>query len=174
MWRRARAMQKLSKTCTDKKQKEQYIRNAFALVEEALKRDDTNFAIHKWYAILLDGKAELDGIKSRVSECENVRKHMVRATELNPNDPTGWYILGSLEYSLADMSWAVKKIVSTIFATPPSGTYERALECFLKAESLEPRFYSMNNLMLGKAYMVLKDNEKAKEQFSIVVNVKVA
>lgn len=167
-------MQKLSKSCTDKKQREEYIRNAFALVEEALKKDETNFAIHKWYAILLDSKAELDGIKARVSEVENVRKHMIRATELKPDDPTGWYILGNLEYSLADMSWAVKKIVSTIFATPPNGSYERALECFLKAENLEPKFYSMNNLMMGKAYYALKDNEKAKEQFNIVINVKVA
>lgn len=167
-------MQKLSKSTTDKKQKEDYIRNAYTLVEEALKKDDQNFAIHKWYGILLDARAELDGIKSRVTECENVRKHFVRATELKENDATSWYLLGSLEYSLADMSWAVQKIVAAIFATPPSGSYERALECFLKAENIEPQFYSMNNLMLGKCFMQLKDKVKAKEQFSIVVNVKVA
>lgn len=167
-------MQKLSKSCTDKKQKENYIRDAFSLMEEALKKDENNFAIHKWYAILLDATAELDGIKARVSQCENVRKHMMRAVELNPNDPTGWYILGNLEYSLADMSWAVKKIVSTVFATPPNGSYEKALECFLKAENIEPKFYSMNNLLMGKTYMQLKDNEKAKEQLAIVCNVTVA
>lgn len=174
MWRKARAMQKLSKSCTDKKQREEYIRKAFALVEEALKKDDENFAIHKWYAILLDKRAELDGIKARVTELENVRKHMVRATELKPDDPTGWYILGQFEYSLADMSWAVQKIVSAIFAAPPSGSFETALECFLKAETIEPQFYSMNNLMMGKTYMKLKNNDKAKEQLGFVVNVKVA
>lgn len=167
-------MQKLSKGCTDKKQKEDYIRKAFACADEALKLDENNFAIHKWYAILLDAKSELDGIKARVTELETVKKHMVRAIELKPEDPTGWYMVGNMEYSLADMSWAVKKIVSTVFATPPNGTFEKALECFLKAESLEPKFYSMNNLMMGKAYMNLKDNEKAKEQFNIVINTNVA
>lgn len=174
MWRKARAMQKLSKSCTDKKQREEYIRKGFALVEEALKKDDKNFAIHRWYAILLDGRAELDGVKTRVTELENVRKHMQIAADLKPEDPTGWYMLGNLDYSLADMGWATKKIVATIFATPPTGTYEKALEYFLKAEKLEPQFYTMNNLMMGKAYMNLKEPEKAKEQFTIVVNSKVA
>lgn len=146
MWRKARAMQKLAKTATDKKQREDYIRKAYALVKDALEKDQENFAIHKWYAILLDANAELDGVKARVSEIEKVRFHMVRATELKPDDPTSWYILGELEYSLADMSWYVQKIVSALFATPPKGTFERALECFEKAEGLEPKFYSKNNV----------------------------
>lgn len=174
LWRKARSMQKLAKTTVDKKQREDYIRKAFAFVEEALQKDENNFAIHKWYAILLDSRAELDGIKARVSECENVRRHMIRATELKPDDPTSWYILGELEYSLADMSWYVQKIVSALFATPPSGSFEKALECFKKAEGLEPNFYSKNNLMMAKTYMQLKNNDKAKEQLNMVVNIKVA
>ena len=49
------------------------------------------------------------------------------------------------------------------FKQPPSGSYEEALECFLKAETLEADFYVMNNLMIGKCYYQLKNNEKAKE-----------
>lgn len=66
-----------------------------------------------------------------------------------------------------------RKIVSTIFATPPTGTYDEALEHFLKAESLEADFYSMNKLMIGKCYYELKNNEKAKEYLTKAANIPV-
>lgn len=53
--------------------------------------------------------------------------------------------------------------MSTIFASPPTGSYDEALEHFLKAEELEPDFYHMNKLMIGKCYNNLKNTEKAKE-----------
>lgn len=53
-----------------------------------------DFAIHKWYAILLDAKSNLDGMKERIQQLENVKKHMEKAIELNQNDPTSRYILG--------------------------------------------------------------------------------
>lgn len=172
LWRKGRALQKLSKSA-DKKVKEEYIRKAYDFLEKALSLDDQNFAIHKWYAILLDCRGELDGIKARVSQLDKVKHHMVRATELNPQDPTSWYILGEFEFGLADMSWYVSKIVSTLFATPPSGSYEKALEYFLKAEEIEPNFYSTNHLMLGKTYMNMKNMDKAKHHLNIAANTRV-
>ncbi len=62
-------MYKLSKVET--KRKDELIRGGYELADEALKINDKDFAIHKWYAILLDAKGELDGIKARVSQYEN-------------------------------------------------------------------------------------------------------
>lgn len=58
--------------------------------------------------------------------------------------------------------------------TFPSGTYEEALEHFLKAEEKKPNFYSMNLLLIAKCYQNLKNNEKAKEYFTLAANVVVA
>lgn len=124
-------------------------------------------------SVLLDTKSELEGVKERVSQLENVKKHMQRAVELNPEDPTNWHLLGNFAFGLADMAWYQRKIVSAIFATPPSGTYEEALEYFLKAEEKKPNFYSMNLLFIGKCYKNLKDNEKAKEYLTRAANVQV-
>lgn len=44
-------------------------------------------------------------------------------------------------FSFANVPWYQRKIASVIFATPPSGTFEEALENFLLAEKLEPNFY---------------------------------
>lgn len=124
-------------------------------------------------AIILDAYSELDGIKSRISQLTNVSNHMKRAIELNPNDPTNWYLLGAFEYGLADLPWVQRKIVSTIFATPPTGTYNKALEYFQKAEEIKEGFYSMNWLMLGKCYYALKDYENAKKYFEKAANCRV-
>ena len=45
----------------------------------------------------------------------------------------------------------------------PQCTYDEALKHFLEAEELEAGFYNLNYLMVGKCYMALKNNEKAKE-----------
>lgn len=71
------------------------------------------------------------------------------------------------------MPWYQRKIVSTLFATPPTGTYEEALEHFLKAEEKKPHFYSINLLLIGKSYHALKNTEKAKEYLTLASNIQV-
>ncbi|XP_053687635.1 regulator of microtubule dynamics protein 1-like [Sabethes cyaneus] len=171
-WRVARALYNLSKTIPSPK-KEEMIRESFQFATEALALNDNDYASHKWYSILLDAKSGLDGIKERVTQLENVKLHMRKAVELNPGDATSWFILGQFYYGLAELPWYQRKIVSTIFATPPTGTYEEALECFEKAESTKPNFYSMNHLMLGKTYQALKRTDKAKEFLTLAANVTV-
>lgn len=161
-WRLARALFALSKTA-DAKTKKELVNEAFVRIQEALALKEDHFAGHKWMAILLDKKSGLDGIKERIGQLENVKRHMERAVELNPQDPTSWYILGEFALGLAEINWVTLKIVNTLFATPPRGTYEEALTYFKKAEDTEPDFYSMNYLMLGKCYLGLNNKEMARE-----------
>lgn len=165
-------MYKVSKTA-DKTKKEQLIRDGFALVSDAVTMDDGNFAAHKWMAILLDANAELDGIKARVTQLTTVKHHMERALELNPEDPTNWHLLGNFEFGLADMPWYQRKVVSAIFSTPPTGTYEVALEHFLKAEEKKANFYSMNLLLIAKCYQRLKNDEQAKNYLQQAAKIQV-
>ena len=44
-------------------------------------------------------------------------------------------------YNIASIPWYQRKVAAVIFATPPSGTYEEALEKFMHAEEVEPNFY---------------------------------
>lgn len=171
-WRLARAYYALSKT-VDKATKETHIREGFKCAKEALELNEQNFASHKWYAVLLDADSELDGIKPRASNLEKVKFHMEQAVKLNPMDPTSWYMLGQFEFSLADMPWFQRKIVETLFATPPSGSFQNALDNFLKAEEIKADFFAMNKLMIGKCYLKLKNMEKAKEYIELATNVTV-
>jgi tetratricopeptide (TPR) repeat protein len=172
-WRIARALYSQSKSETGKKS-EELVREAFDYSKAALELNDTHFAGHKWYAVLLDAKSGLDGTKERISQLENFHKHLERALELNPQDATTWYILGEYYFGLADLNWMTRKIVAVVFANPPSATYEQALECYEKAEQMNPDFYSLNKFALGRTYLQLGNKEKAKEFLTKAYNVNVA
>ncbi|XP_059608565.1 regulator of microtubule dynamics protein 1-like [Phlebotomus argentipes] len=167
LWRIARGHYKAAKEMDNKTEKGDTVRKGFEFIQRALELNDTHYAVHKWYAVLLDAKSEQDGMWERVNQLHNVKHHMVRATECNPGDPTSWWILGCFEFGIADMSWYVLKLVQKILKEPPTGTYEKALECFLRAENLQPMFYTTNHLWLGKCYSALKNPEKAKHHLNI-------
>ncbi|XP_056439710.1 regulator of microtubule dynamics protein 1-like [Gadus chalcogrammus] len=115
----------------------------------------------QWYGILLSDLGDYMGTKHKLEKSLVIRKHLERAKELNPNDPTTVYILGYWCFSFAELSWSLRKLAPVIFGTPPTSSYEEALEFFLKAEEVKPGFYSKNLLMLGKTYLALKDKENA-------------
>ena len=77
LWRLGRALFQSSKAEAAGKKKDEMVRESYGYLASALEKDDRNFAIHKWYAILLDAKSNLEGMKNRVTQLENVKKHML-------------------------------------------------------------------------------------------------
>lgn len=67
------------------------------------------------------------------------------------------------------MPWYQRKIASTLFATPPTSTFDEAIEYFSRAEVVEPRFYSMNLLMLGKTYLKLGKEDIGKYYLNLAL-----
>jgi len=131
-------------------------------LEKALTLDPENYAVHKWLFVLIDAKASHEGLKVRITESLNIKKHIARACELNPKDPTSFHFLGFWCFEIAGLPWYQRTIASTLFATPPTSSYEEALDNFLKAEEIDPNFYSVNLLMIGRTYLCLNDKEKAR------------
>jgi len=162
LWRLARVIYELSKKA-EKSDKMNLVTEAFQAVEKALALDEKNFAAHKWMAIILNELSGLKGTKEQITQSYNVKNHMERAAELNPKDATSIYLVGNWCFTVAEIPWYQKKIAETIFAKPPSCTYDEALTHFLRAENVQPLFYSMNLLMLAKSYMKVGNTEKAEE-----------
>ncbi|XP_061708733.1 regulator of microtubule dynamics protein 1-like isoform X1 [Cydia pomonella] len=162
-WRLCRVMYNMAKeTKYEKSYKRELISEAYHIISGILKDNYDNYAVHKWYALLLDAESTEIGLKERIKQLENVKKHMDLAVLYNPNDATTLYMLGEWCYQVSEMPWHQRKIAETFFASPPYSTYEEALEYFLKAESTRPRFYSLNLLRLGNCYLKLKKEDQAK------------
>ncbi|XP_056155080.1 regulator of microtubule dynamics protein 1 [Lampris incognitus] len=162
LWRLARASHDLSlmpNIAADQKKTLTY--EAFEYAKKALERDEGCFAAHKWYAVCLSDVGDYEGVKVKIGNSFIIRDHLERAIELNPKDATSIYILGYWCFAFAELPWYQRKVAAVIFASPPTATYEEALAFFLKAEEVDPNFYSKNLLMLGKTYMAMKNKEQA-------------
>ncbi|TNM96372.1 hypothetical protein fugu_016033 [Takifugu bimaculatus] len=162
LWRLARVTRDVAlQPNIDAAQKKQLTFEAFEYAKKALEKNKECFAVHKWYAICLSDIGDYEGIKVKIGNSYIIRDHMEKAIELNPKDATSFYILGVWCFSFAELPWYQQKVAAIIFTSPPKSTYEEALDFFLKAEEVDPNFYSKNLLMLGKTYMAMKDKQKA-------------
>ncbi|CAK9807837.1 Regulator of microtubule dynamics protein 1 [Anthophora plagiata] len=160
IWRLCRAMYKMSKTANEVDGKK-LIFEAYTFILEALKIKEDHWAVHKWASILLNTKSLYEGTRAQIKESYNIKKHLQRAIELNPKEPTLMYMLGTWCYQVADLTWYQRKIASVIFGAPPVSTFDEALKYFENAEEIDPNFYSHNLLMLGKTYLKLNQKELA-------------
>ncbi|XP_022241366.1 regulator of microtubule dynamics protein 1-like isoform X2 [Limulus polyphemus] len=161
LWRLARATFEVGRASDSEKDAIVWLEEAYGYVERALGLNERNGSAHKWCAILTDYVMRYRSIKDRISKSVDVRHHFERALELTPTDATVHFLLGQWCYTFADLTWYQRKVAAIVFATPPTSTYEEALEHFENAERLDPDFYSMNLLMLGKTYLKLNNKEKA-------------
>ncbi|XP_014218489.1 regulator of microtubule dynamics protein 1 [Copidosoma floridanum] len=161
LWRLSRALYKMSKLESKEVEAKQLVYEAYDVICEALSLQEDHWAVHKWIAILLNSKTSFEGTKIKIKELYNIKKHMLRAAELNPKDATTLYMIGNWCYQVADLAWYQRKIASAIFGEPPTSSYEEALNYFELAEKVDPNFYNHNLLMLGKTYLKLNRKEEA-------------
>lgn len=141
--------------------KQVFIYAAFRCVEQALELNDQDWFVHKWFAIVITSIGDYEGNKKKLENAYLIKDHLLRSLELNPTDPTTYHALGTWYFTFADMGWVMRNLAAAIFATPPKGTYEEALECFLRAEEISPGFYLKNNLYIVKTYLGLGNKERA-------------
>ena len=61
---------------------------------QAIEADDSSSEAHKWYAISVGVRGEFLGIKEKILDGFEFKKHIDRASELAPNDHTVQHLLG--------------------------------------------------------------------------------
>ena len=142
--------------------KKKIAKQAFKIITEELNKNFDNSSVQKWYALLLDAKSTNEGIKEKIEQLGNIKTHMDIAISLNPNDASLLHILGEYCYQITELPWYQRKTAEAIYAPIPHSSYEEALEYFLRAESVQPRFYSVNLLRIGCCYLKLNKQDQAK------------
>jgi len=139
LWRRCRLLKSFADVAKDRgdvKEAERSLREGLQYVSQALQRDESNWAVHKWYAITVSLTSAFDGTKAAIKQSFVVKEHFLRAAELNPHDATTRHALGCWYWEVASLSWAMRKVAAAVFASPPTGTFDEALAHFSLAESI--------------------------------------
>ncbi|XP_073246740.1 regulator of microtubule dynamics protein 1-like [Porites lutea] len=160
-WRLARACRILAMTDSEKKKAFTYEAHEHAKL--ALSLDDKNATCHKWFGISISLVGDVEGVKYKLANAITIKEHFEKAAELDPKDPSCRHLLGIWCFNFADMDWFTRNLAKSIFGSPPTCTYQEALECFQRAEELEPNFYNKNHLMLGKVFLRMKKKDEAKK-----------
>lgn len=76
-WRICRVLYNMAKEPKyDRQYKKTLLLEAYEIISEQLEKHPDHYAVHKWYALLVDAKSSLDGIKERIRQLEIVKKHM--------------------------------------------------------------------------------------------------
>lgn len=170
LWRLANSTFERSKHVTEKSARKQLVVEAHELIKKALKSNQDNYAVHDLMAILLDAVNKFSGHQARVEDAEAGKYHMKKSIELNPNGPLAHYLLGNWHYNFAVLTPQERKIAEMLYGAIPNPSMEEALQYLLKAENLEPNFYSMNLLLLAKTYYKLQKYNTSLEYCNKTLN----
>ncbi|XP_041975891.1 regulator of microtubule dynamics protein 1-like isoform X2 [Aricia agestis] len=162
-WRICRAIYNMTKEdrC-DRNTRKTLIFKAHDTIKNELNSHRDNPNAQKWYALILDAKSTCEGRKEKLEQLNTIKEHMDLAAELNPNDASLLHMLGELCYQVLDIPWYQRVTIELLYLKLPQYTYEDALEYFLKAETAQPRFYSVNLLRIGCCYMKINKQDQAK------------
>ncbi|XP_059486709.1 regulator of microtubule dynamics protein 1-like [Neocloeon triangulifer] len=161
LWRISKACHFMSSIQADKKK--DFIFEGLEYAKQALALDDTNADCHKWYAITLGSSGDFLPIKEKIGNGFVFKTHVDKAISLRPTDFSLYHLLGRFEFEVANLSWLERSVASSLFQAPPSGTFDSALQHFLKADELrgESNPWKENKLFIAKCHIQLNNLAEA-------------
>ncbi|XP_046419606.1 regulator of microtubule dynamics protein 1-like isoform X1 [Neodiprion fabricii] len=169
IWRLARACHRCSTNATETSKKLALIVEGLKPCERFEEADSADF--HKWYAILIGSHGMFLSTKEKIEGGYRFKKHLNKALEIRPEDPVLHHLSGRFKFEVAGLTWIERKVASTLFAEPPSATYEEAIVDFERAEELTIKPFKDNKLLLGKCYVAVGRYQDAIRWFEETSNI---
>lgn len=76
-WRMCRALYNLAKEVKyDQKYRKGLIEEAYEIISNKLSQSHDNYAVHKWYALILEAKSSYDGYKEKIKQLEKIKEQL--------------------------------------------------------------------------------------------------
>jgi tetratricopeptide (TPR) repeat protein len=134
---------------------------ALASAQKALdlsaKLADAHLAVAVCYGRLLS----LVPARTKVEYSRLVKSYAESALKLNPRSDLAWHMLGRWHQACADVGGLTRGVVNLVYGGLPEASFEKAAECFTKAEKLAPQRLC-HAIELGLTYVKMEEKQKAQ------------
>lgn len=124
------------------------------LARRAIDLDESNADAHYLYAANLGSAAQLNGVMASAFTIRDLKKHVRRALELNPNHAPALHMMGMM---LEELPWVL------------GGDADAALTYLNKAVTADPH-YTHARLDLGKAYIKRENVGAARRELNTILS----
>ncbi|XP_033224980.1 regulator of microtubule dynamics protein 1-like [Belonocnema kinseyi] len=161
IWRLARACHDCSTNVSDPEMQKEFIFEGITACEAVLGVPHAD--LYKWYAVLVGLRGKFMKTKEKIMDGYLFAEYVEKALELRPEDSTIQHLLGRFKYEISTLTWIERKVAATLFAQPPSASYEDAIVYFKRAESLAKEPFLQNKLYLGKSHIALGQYKEGVE-----------
>ncbi|KAG7395988.1 Regulator of microtubule dynamics protein 1 [Phytophthora boehmeriae] len=164
IWRLTRVAYDVSNLkATSAEEKKELTYYARDIIQKGLDLTKDVAQVHNWYGIILSSIGDYEGSKVSIANSYVIKSHWETSIQLNPSNPTTYYLLGRWCIAIADLSWLERKAAAVLFGTPPESSYDEALRFLLQSEELAPDSWKKRSALIAQVYSKKKDAAKAKE-----------
>ena len=167
-WRLARALYVVAENTSDAEAAKALFIRAHEHARKAVETKVESASVFKWAAITVGKLGDFSDTKSKIQNSFLIKEYALKAQELAPEDATLAHILGRWAFGVANISFVERTLASAIFASPPTATFEEALEHFLRHETLlKDKGGGMirNKIFIGDTLLKLDRKTEAAEYF---------
>ena len=170
LWRKANAHYEVADQTNDISIHKTHFYPGFEAAKKAIVLDPNSARANHWYAVLIGEIGLLEGTEQKIINSYDVEKYALKAIELDPNYDGTYHVMGRWHYEISSLSWFERKIAGWIYETPPEGSFQKAVEYFTKAISVDYE-YIRHHVWLGKTYLELDEKNRAKNEFLIATSL---
>ncbi|KAI1711773.1 regulator of microtubule dynamics protein 1 [Ditylenchus destructor] len=171
MWRLARScFQSSAELPSNNPKRKDLLYKGKECAHEALQLNDNDFNGLKWAAVVHGSLDEFLSMKARIENGHTFKGYLDKAIALQPKDFSLLHMRGRFSYSVAGLSWIERNFASTFFETPPTATYQDAVNDLLEVNRIKPDWID-NLFYLAKSYMRQGDKANAAKYLKSASNV---
>jgi len=177
LWRIARVYYELGMaTFENQQQQGETYKKGWEYAEKAVKLAPDSADTNKWAGALLGRYSDHLPVKEKIAQAFVIKTYFDTAHKHNPQDPIPIHSLGVWHMQVSSIGFVERNIAALLFATPPSSTYQNALDMFQKTQELvkdDPVWKGMkilNATEMAQCLEYMGDKNKAKEWYTKVLS----
>ncbi len=171
LWQSAMLYTRVGDRLDDESQKQEYFEIASELIERAKHIDDENADVYFTQAVILGRKADHASTEDALKKAEEIRKYSSKALEVDSEHEGALHVLGLWHKRMANLSFAERSIVNTLFGgVPEDASNDKAKEYLSNAARLDTDMI-LYQLDLAKFHSEYGNPDEAKQLLEKIQNL---